>query len=149
MCQGCCTQEAQGPQGTGTALWEGVRESYYQCCAWNLCATRLQRWLQFLMSCRCSLSKIQNNMFIGEILSIQWMAFRFFHWSVQSSSMLRSGLMLPGDCPYLQAITARFKAETSRKRTRDEYDLTKRILCCTGQCVTKCPRGRMNQFQFY
>ena len=78
MCQGCCTQEAQGPQGTGTALWEGVRESYYQCCAWNLCATRLQLWLQFLMSCQCSLSQIQNNMFIGEILSIQWMAFRFF-----------------------------------------------------------------------
>ena len=59
-----------------------------------------------------------------------------------SSSKLRSELMLPDECPYLQAITARFKAETSRKRTREgqEYDLTKLILCCIGHCNTVCMR---------
>lgn len=46
---------------------------------------------------------------------------------------LRSELMLPQDCPYLQAITATMKTDTARKRKRErnEYDLTKVFFGCT------------------
>ncbi len=104
-CKGCSGQWHQDCKRLGAPMWNNIQESDFGPSPRNFCVRCLALW-------------------ITKRLKLFMVA-----------STLRSKLMLPEDCPYLQAVTASIESKAGKRSYEEKYDLTIKTFGCIHQTV--------------